>query len=83
MRGIIACACRKKCELPKTNKRFLGNLVVGAVTSNSRKRERSEGAGALPHTSSSTTPSSTPKRQKQEVVPESKKGQRGEEVAEV
>lgn len=33
--------CRQKCELPKPNKRFLSNMVMGAMSSN-RKKMRTE-----------------------------------------
>lgn len=39
---------RKKCELPKTNKRFLGNLVISAVSSN-RKRAKLESHDSSKH----------------------------------
>lgn len=35
---VVLMVCRrKKCELPKTNKRFLSNVVLGAMASNKKK----------------------------------------------
>jgi len=35
---MYVCVCfRKKCDLPKTNKRFLSNMVMGAMASNRKK----------------------------------------------